>query len=137
MYKTKNMKLKIVGFNKDNQEVELNNVITMIDGYDFGDRLMEGVMYNVSLNQDKTDINIEINEKYKDYFKMFNKNYWYKLAKNDVISQLDEFGVCDSVKINSKDAQKLEIDNDVAIIDKNFEKTPDRDIKIAKTNLNS
>lgn len=50
-----------------------------LDGYEFGDRLLEGVMFIYTINNDGS-LSVEVEESSKDYFDNFNKEKWLKIA---------------------------------------------------------
>ena len=51
-----------------------------IDGYSFGDRLMEGVIFKVTINSDNT-FNVEPIDGWDGcYLMQFNKDYWSEAA---------------------------------------------------------
>ena len=55
---------------------------TLVDGYGVGDRLLEGVMFRISLVNDKPKAIID--PSYDDeYFEGLNREYWYKILEED------------------------------------------------------
>ncbi len=54
-----------------------------IDGYSFGDRLLEGVMFEVRVVGD--DITVEAAARSKRYFEDLNKEKWLKAAKKSAL----------------------------------------------------
>ena len=52
----------------------------LMDGYPFGDRLLEGVMFIVILDDDHK-ASVKIAPDYADYFSQFNEAHWYPIAK--------------------------------------------------------
>ena len=52
----------------------------LLDGYDFGDRLLEGVMFEVRVADDGT-ISIQVQEKHRSYFSQLNEQMWLEAAK--------------------------------------------------------
>jgi hypothetical protein len=64
----------------------------LIDGYNFGDRLLEGVMFRVKYVRDKLTATIEPES--VEYMKRLNKKKWIKECL-DFIESADEFsGQC-------------------------------------------
>ena len=55
----------------------------LFDGYSVGDRLLEGVNFRVSFdNQNKT--NVIINPESADYFSQFNAELWYEQVRDHI-----------------------------------------------------
>jgi hypothetical protein len=61
----------------------------LMDGYSFGDRLLERVMFEVRKNNN-TDFQVNIDKESEDYFNTLNKKKWLKEAK-DYASKNDIF----------------------------------------------
>ena len=53
----------------------------LVNGYGFGDRTMEGVLFKVQLKED-TWICLGVVEEYKEYMKQFNWKYWKGLCED-------------------------------------------------------
>lgn len=61
----------------------------LMDGYSFGDRLLEGVMFEV--RKDNKNFQVQISQESEDYFNGLNKKKWLKEAtsyasKNDIFT---------------------------------------------------
>lgn len=61
------------------------------NGYHFGDRLLEGVMFKATVSKDGF-LQVEHSGKNKNYWKMLNNEYWLKAAlefaeNNDIFSE--------------------------------------------------
>ncbi len=69
-------------------EIEIEESIFLVDGYHFGDRLLEGVKFEVHFKNDKV-MSIGVEESSKNYFSQLNEDFWYKEAKKSAISVLD------------------------------------------------
>ena len=63
----------------------------LMDGYFFGDRLMEDVMFVVTLD-DSHKATVRISEKDADYFKQFNAEEWYKQGRE--FAEENDFFTC-------------------------------------------
>ena len=63
----------------DGCKKELDYVL--VNGYPFGDRLMEGVMFKVCLSKNKW-ICIGVEEEAKEYIKQFNWKYWKSICES-------------------------------------------------------
>lgn len=48
----------------------------LVDGYPVGDTLLEGVLFQVSIENNQ--LKVEIDLSCADYFSQFNKSVWYK-----------------------------------------------------------
>ena len=68
----------------------------IVDGYDFGDTLLEDVEFNLSI--DETGIlSIEVSKKDSDYFSELNEDYWYKSILESVILNKEAY-----IRVNKK-----------------------------------
>ena len=54
-----------------------------VNGYDYGDRLLDGVMFNVSVN-DKGKLEIKVIDEDADFFSDFNEKKWYNTILDDI-----------------------------------------------------
>ena len=79
----------------DSDDYEIVNV-AYFDGYSFGDRLLEGVIFEMTLTPAKDDINVKVSTGV-DYFNDLNTAKWLQAAKEFALKN-DEF----SDKTNSK-----------------------------------
>ena len=55
--------------------------IVHVDGYGFGDTLLEGVMFVVQIKDNKP-VCLGVKEDQQAYFEKFNKEYWKKLCED-------------------------------------------------------
>ena len=56
-----------------------------VDGYDFGDRLLEGIMFNITIESDGS-LTAEVEKSAEGYFEDLNKEKWLKEALRDAES---------------------------------------------------
>jgi len=61
----------------------------LIDGYPVGDRLLEGVLFQVSFDS-KNKIKVEIEPSCYEYFESLNKSKWYKAIEGMFESMIDD-----------------------------------------------
>jgi hypothetical protein len=61
----------------------------LIDGYPVGDRLLEGVLFQVSFDN-KNKIKVEIEPSCYEYFESLNKSKWYKAIEGIFESMIDD-----------------------------------------------
>ena len=76
--------------------------IVSIDGYRFGDRLLESVLFNVTLEKNENGpgfsvARIQVDTKHATYFNRLNAAYWYQKIQDsldqwDVLEYMDEQG---------------------------------------------
>lgn len=59
----------------------------LVDGYSFGDRMLEGVMFDVVF-QNKEVVSIDVQEGHRRYFEDLNTTKWLKVAKDYVERKL-------------------------------------------------
>jgi len=59
---------------------EINKAV--IDGYGIGDRLLEGVWFDIIIQDNQLIVTVDIES--KEYFDQFNKELWYKKVKEEV-----------------------------------------------------
>ena len=71
----------------------------MIDGYSFGDRLLEGVMFIITI-QDDGSLSAEVHPNYAAYFNQLNTQMWLERAlENAIVTDMFE-GMDGAVDIN-------------------------------------
>lgn len=116
------MNLKLIGYSKNGKEIELIGVSPQIDGYQFGERLMEGVMFNINIDENGSDFSCTVEKSAQHYFKQFNKDYWYDMCKNSIKSDLERYGMSDGLSVTKEVADKFGIDTDVNLVDTSFQK---------------
>ena len=85
----KNENFSHFGLSEENQDSNPDNRIepskqAKIDGYGFGDRLLEGVMFIITIQEDGT-LKVESNEECADYMKQLNVEYWNEKALEFVL----------------------------------------------------
>lgn len=97
----------------DENIIEIIESIFVIDGYDFGDRLLEGVLFEVEFKDNKV-VSVKVEEDSKDYFDDLNKTKWLKEAKKYAQSILDDGG--DEVDIPDYLKKKYFINRNVAYL---------------------
>lgn len=83
--------LRLFGFTKNDDEVMLPESTFSIDGYRFGNRLLEGVMFDVVFD-DKKILSCVVEERSATYFSGLNVKKWLKEAKNSAQDILDHGG---------------------------------------------
>ena len=81
--------------------------VAYFSGYSFGDRLLEGVMFKATVN-DNGSLSVEVCDSSKDYMRGLNGNKWIKeayeyAAGNDVFSETENGG--EDLCLISKDNQ--------------------------------
>ncbi len=59
----------------------------LVDGYSVGDRLLEGVMFEVA-DSDGHPVAVGVTERYQAYFETLNREYWFSLIE-DFCQDLD------------------------------------------------
>jgi|SRR5882672_9236556 len=69
--------------------------VVKVDGYHVGDRLLEGVIFNVRINK-KNQFEVSIADHSKKYFEQFNQKKWFK-AVRDYCEENDIFETNDSL----------------------------------------
>jgi len=60
----------------------------LIDGYQVADRLLEGVMFEITFDSDGGITNIQVSEDSKDYFEQFNQDKFYQMVRKEAESIL-------------------------------------------------
>lgn len=96
---------KLVGFlnNNDDQFIEIPEKVFLIDGYNIGDRLLEGVMFEINFNE--KDIIINVEKESKNYFSNLNEKKWLKEVRKQALFILntgDEVEVPETIKTKYK-----------------------------------
>ena len=89
----------------------------MVDGYDVGDRLLEGVMFwawkegfeNPADGTTEECWMVEVDEDSADYFSQFNKNHWYGILRES-LEEMD-FAQCPKCQENDFIVNQLVVDN--------------------------
>lgn len=71
--------------------VEITEGIFLINGYDFGDRILEDVMFEVTF-KDTEIISIKVEEDSESYFETLNTKMYLKSAKKYAQHYLDGLG---------------------------------------------
>ena len=97
---------------RETNEIEITESVFVIDGYSFGDRLLEGVLFEVKFKDDKI-LSLKVEEDSKDYFDDLNKTKWLKEAKKyaqRILDDGDEVDIPDSLK------KKYYVDRNVAYL---------------------
>ena len=67
--------------NKD--AVEITERTFQIDGYNIADRLLEGVMFDVTFDENGKVLNISVEDEAKEYFEQMNQKKFLKEVKED------------------------------------------------------
>ena len=97
---------------RESNIIEITEKIFVIDGYCFGDRLLEGVLFEVEFKDDKVT-NVKVEEASEDYFDDLNTVKWLKIAKDyaqSILDSGDEVDIPDSLK------KKYYVDRNVAYL---------------------
>lgn len=94
--------MKLFGYENDNvPDTEMPENIFVVDGYAFGERLLEGVLFEVSF-ADKTVTSVAVEARSADYFNGLNTKQWLAAAKKyaqGILSQGgDEVSVPERIK---------------------------------------
>lgn len=97
------MKVVILGFEKDDEVgAEIIENKFLVDGYSFGDRLLEGVMFEVEFNKSTGKIiNVVVEKSHAAYFSSLNSKKWIEEAKryaNSILGDGDEVDVPQFIK---------------------------------------
>lgn len=77
----------------------------MFDGYNFGDRLLEGVMFIATINEDNT-ISVRVSDISKLYFNNLNTKLWLKRALDFALMN----DIFEDIK-TGKDVGLIKLDN--------------------------
>ncbi len=77
----KKFKEKLYVYHEETFDVLDTDTLFYIDGYDFGDRLLEGVYFYAKISDDRYSLEI-VKTSAPDYMENLNKNKWYKTALN-------------------------------------------------------
>lgn len=77
------MALALVEIDENDNRISIDKAF--VDGYNFGDRLLEGVIFQISLTEDKNDIIVKCGDDYLQYFESLNTKKWLKEAKKYVL----------------------------------------------------
>jgi hypothetical protein len=65
---------------KQSDEIEIPEKVFLINGYNFGDRLLEDVYFEVKFKGNKV-LSVKVEKDSKDYFSELNQKKWLKEAK--------------------------------------------------------
>lgn len=82
--------------NKPNEYVDF----ALLDGYFFGDKLLEGLMFKVELVNDKPTVTGVYGNGAEAYFEQFNKTFWLENAQSYVDEMVEEGEVCFSQNVS-------------------------------------
>lgn len=86
---------------KEENVVEITERRFLIDGYSFGDRLLEGVHFEIEFDKSGKVINVSVEKSAKPYFENLNKEKWLKEAKKEaefILSTGDEVDIPQDLK---------------------------------------
>ncbi len=83
----KKLKEKTYILNEETMQIRPTSTIFMVDGYHFGDRLLESVMFKAKLSKDRKNIEL-IGTDSPKYMSDLNEKKWFKAAL-DYIVQTD------------------------------------------------
>lgn len=100
--------LQLYGYDKNTQEILIKENSFLINGYNVGDRLLEGVMFEVIVKENKIDSIKPYKKNDKEYFEQFNEKYWmpeFKKYAEYVINN-------DIVTLSKKIQKKYEVHKD-------------------------
>lgn len=61
-----------------------------INGYDVGGRILEGVIFEITLKGE--EIEVQVNEEDKDYFHQLNEKMWIENVKTHCIREKEYYG---------------------------------------------
>jgi len=81
---------------EEENRIEITEKRFLIDGYSFGDRLLEGVMFEIKFNNNDEVISVEVQESAKGYFENLNQEKWLNAAKKyaeSILSEGDEVDI--------------------------------------------
>lgn len=73
---------------RETNEIEITENIFVVDGYSFGDRLLDGVLFEVEFKDDKV-VSVKVEEESEDYFDNLNQEKWLREAKRYAQKTLD------------------------------------------------
>lgn len=85
---------------KEEMLTEITEKVFQVDGYSVGDRLLEGVLFDVYFDGDKVT-KVKVDESCEDYYNDLNTKKWNKAVKEhaeDILSEGDEVDVPDFIK---------------------------------------
>lgn len=85
--------MKLYGYIGQNEEdvIEITEKTFLIDGYEIADRLLEGVMFEVSFDLDKIT-NVNVQPEFKYYFDDLNTKKWLTAVRKDAERKLKNGG---------------------------------------------
>ena len=69
--------------------------MTLINGYNFGDRLLEGVMFEIVLDKGKPKC-LGVAAEYENYFSNLNQKKWMKEAEREAMETDMDCPICGS-----------------------------------------
>jgi hypothetical protein len=83
-------------------------ITTEIDGYHFGDRLLEGVMFDVTFENKEGEwkvTDVKVQKECESYFQDLNQKLWLERAKEYAESDMEEL-IGDEAEIKPKKKKK-------------------------------
>lgn len=86
---------KLIGMHIDANFVESNVTVIKenifsLDGYSAGGRTLEGVMFDIKIDDSGEILSIDCRDSFKSYFKTLNEKYWIVLIRRDAMYVLKE-----------------------------------------------
>lgn len=100
---------QLYGYDENNQEILIEENSFLIDGYNFADRLLEGVMFEVIVKENKIDSIKPYKKIDKDYFEQFSEDYWMPIIKEHAETSTDGL---DTVTLSKEIQQKYKVHED-------------------------
>lgn len=75
---------------REEDVIEITERIFLVDGYSFGDRLLEGVMFEVEFDNNGDITSVKVEDESADYFEQLNTEYWLGAAERYAEGILEE-----------------------------------------------
>lgn len=74
------MSLKFLSFVPEEENSFKSCEFAYLNGYDFGDRLLEGIIFKFEVTKDGNSLEASVIPKHTDYFNTLNTEYWFEQA---------------------------------------------------------
>lgn len=101
--------MKLIGYKEDGSEVEIPEKKFAVDGYHFGGRLLEDVMFDVTFDEADKIVKVETRKEDEHYLSGLNVEKWKESAKHYAQRILDQGG--DEVDMSPDIMEKYNIVN--------------------------
>ena len=117
------MIVKLYGFKNEDPETTaaIPENIFLIDGYDFGDRLLEGIMFEIEFSANGKIVSVKTDPDAEAYLDDLNKKKWLKAAKVHAKSLIENG---EEVVLSEEIKNKYNVDGGIIVNDLPQKKTP-------------